>query len=71
MRLLNSIQLKSNQQEDLTPETTKKLLDNLKAGKEIKPGPQSGRHTCEPAPGVYTTLKEEPYGPGFKVRSDL
>ncbi|KAI8074065.1 thioredoxin-like [2Fe-2S] ferredoxin-domain-containing protein [Gongronella butleri] len=57
--------------EDLTPETTKKLLDNLKAGKEIKAGPQSGRHTCEFAPGVYTTLNSEPYGPGFKVREDL
>ncbi|KAG2227482.1 hypothetical protein INT45_007508 [Circinella minor] len=57
--------------EDLTPETTKKLLDNLQNGKPIKAGPQSGRHTCEPAPGVYTTLNEEPYGPGFKVRSDL
>ncbi|KAJ8653573.1 hypothetical protein O0I10_010720 [Lichtheimia ornata] len=57
--------------EDLTPETTKALLDNIKAGKPIKAGPQTGRHTCEPAPGVYTTLNSEPYGPGFKVRSDL
>lgn len=58
-------------QEDLTPETTEKLLENLKADKAITPGPQSGRHTCEYAPGVYTTLNEEPYGPGFRVRDDL
>ncbi|KAG1471464.1 hypothetical protein G6F56_002103 [Rhizopus delemar] len=57
--------------EDLTPETTTKLLENLKAGKPVKAGPQSGRNTCEYAPGVYTTLNSEPYGPGFRVRQDL
>ncbi|ORZ22427.1 thioredoxin-like [2Fe-2S] ferredoxin-domain-containing protein [Absidia repens] len=57
--------------EDLTPETTKALLDNLKAGKPITPGPQSGRNTCEYSPGVYTTLNSEPYGPGFRMREDL
>lgn len=58
-------------QEDLTPETTTKLLENLKTDKPVKAGPQSGRHTCEYAPGVYTTLNSEPYGPGFRVREDL
>ncbi|KAI8876371.1 hypothetical protein K501DRAFT_232109 [Backusella circina FSU 941] len=57
--------------EDLTPETTEKLLENLKANKPITPGPQTGRHTCEYAPGKYTTLNAEPYGPGFGVRADL
>ncbi|CEG70926.1 Putative NADH-ubiquinone oxidoreductase 24 kDa subunit, mitochondrial [Rhizopus microsporus] len=57
--------------EDLTPETTTKLLESLKADKPVTPGPQSGRHTCEYAPGVYTTLNSEPYGPGFRVREDL
>ncbi|KAJ1921794.1 NADH:ubiquinone oxidoreductase 24 [Mycoemilia scoparia] len=56
--------------EDLTPETTIKLLEDLKAGKEIKAGPQSGRFTCEPAGGL-TSLNTEPTGPGFMVRSDL
>lgn len=38
--------------EDLTPETTKKLLDDLKAGKVVKAGPQGGvRHTSEAATG--------------------
>ncbi|RHZ75802.1 hypothetical protein Glove_209g175 [Diversispora epigaea] len=56
--------------EDLTPETTKEILDSLKSGKIPKPGPQSGRHTCEP-PGGLTTLTSQPPGPGFGVRSDL
>ncbi|KAJ1675724.1 NADH:ubiquinone oxidoreductase 24 [Spiromyces aspiralis] len=56
--------------EDLTPETTTKLLDDIKAGKPIKLGPQSARHSCEPAGGP-TTLTTEPYGPGFMVRPDL
>jgi hypothetical protein len=35
----------------LTPETTVKLLDGLRAGKPPKAGPQSGRHSSEPASG--------------------
>lgn len=42
--------------EDLTPENVVTLLDNLKAGKTIKPGPQSSRKSSEPLPGA-TTLK--------------
>jgi NADH dehydrogenase (ubiquinone) flavoprotein 2 len=38
-------------QEDLTPETTIKLLDGLKAGKPPKPGPQNERHSSEPLKG--------------------
>ncbi|ORY08418.1 hypothetical protein K493DRAFT_327627 [Basidiobolus meristosporus CBS 931.73] len=56
--------------EDLTPETTIKVLDALKAGKVPKAGPQSSRQNCEPAPGL-TSLTSEPYGPGFQVRADL
>ena len=55
--------------EDLTPETMKKLLDDLKSGKRtIKPGPMSGRHSCEPKTGL-TSLKEEPWGPGAHMRT--
>ncbi|KAJ3412081.1 ndufv2NADH dehydrogenase flavoprotein subunit 2 [Chytridiales sp. JEL 0842] len=57
--------------EDLTSETTIKLLDTLKAGKKpAKLGPQSSRQTSEPITGL-TTLTSEPTGPGFGVRSDL
>ncbi|CAG8572370.1 12168_t:CDS:2, partial [Racocetra fulgida] len=56
--------------EDLTPETTIKLLDAFRSGKPPKPGPTTGRHTCEPKSG-YTTLTSEPTGPGFGVKDDL
>ncbi|KAJ3300197.1 ndufv2NADH dehydrogenase flavoprotein subunit 2 [Borealophlyctis nickersoniae] len=56
--------------EDLTSDTTKKILDALKAGKAPKAGPQSGRMNCEPA-GGFTTLLSDPPGPGFRVRADL
>lgn len=57
--------------EDLTPETTVKLLEILKAGKIPPRGPQgSGRKSSEPVGGL-TSLKTPPPGPGFKVRSDL
>lgn len=56
--------------EDLTPESTVKLLDGLKAGKPVTRGPANGRKNCEPL-GGQTTLKEAPPGPGFMMRSDL
>jgi len=49
--------------EDLTPETTKKVLDSFSANKKPKPGPQSGRHTVENSAG-FTALTSKPYGPG-------
>jgi NADH dehydrogenase (ubiquinone) flavoprotein 2 len=55
--------------EDLSPETMKELLADLKSGeRKIKPGPMSGRHSCEPKTGL-TTLKEEPWGPGAFMRT--
>jgi len=48
--------------EDLTFETTNKILDSFKAGKKPKSGPQNGRKTCEGILGK-TTLLEPPYGP--------
>ncbi|KAF9107973.1 NADH dehydrogenase flavoprotein subunit 2 [Mortierella sp. AM989] len=56
--------------EDLTPETTVKVLESLKSDKPLKVGPQSGRHTCEPKGGL-TSLTSEPTGPGFMIRPDL
>jgi len=49
--------------EDLTPDSTKKVLDAFAKGTKPKPGPQSGRHTSENAAGL-TTLTSKPYGPG-------
>jgi NADH dehydrogenase (ubiquinone) flavoprotein 2 len=56
--------------EDLTPEATKKILDALSNGEKPSPGPISGRLTCEPITGL-TTLKSEPYGPGFRLQKEL
>ncbi|KAF9519872.1 hypothetical protein BS47DRAFT_1002967 [Hydnum rufescens UP504] len=49
--------------EDLTPESTRKILDAFAAGNKPKPGPQSGRHTSENSAGL-TALTSKPYGPG-------
>lgn len=48
--------------EDLTPETTVQLLDNLKDGKEVTIGPQNGRKHCL-GPMGRTSLTEPPNGP--------
>jgi len=49
--------------EDLTPESTKKILNAFAAGQKPKLGPQSGRHTSENSAGL-TSLTTKPYGPG-------
>lgn len=56
--------------EDLTPESTIRILEELKAGKTPKPGPQSSRNTCEPSAGL-TSLTSKPYGPGFRMQEGL
>lgn len=64
------IQINDNYYEDLTVKDTEEILDDLANGRTPKPGPRSGRFSCEPADGL-TSLTEPPYGPGFKVRTDL
>ncbi|KIM80847.1 hypothetical protein PILCRDRAFT_822136 [Piloderma croceum F 1598] len=49
--------------EDLTEESTKKVLDAFSKGTKPKPGPQSGRLTSENSAGM-TALTSKPYGPG-------
>lgn len=70
------IQINDDYYEDLTPETTKKLLSALRqsaatgsAAGVPKPGPLSGRQTCENSAG-QTNLTSEPWGPET-TRSDL
>ncbi len=57
-------------QEDLTVNDMESILDDLKASKQPRPGPRSGRFSCEPAGGL-TSLTGEPTGPGFGIRKDL
>ncbi|KAF6833903.1 NADH-ubiquinone oxidoreductase 24 kDa subunit, mitochondrial [Colletotrichum musicola] len=73
------IQINDDYYEDLTPETTVQLLDALKATakatggvsalKVPKPGPLTGRSTCENSKGL-TNLTSEPWGIET-TRSDL
>lgn len=53
------VQINDDYYEDLTPDTMKKLLDDLKAGKEITPGPQVERQTSAPISGPKTCLPEK------------
>lgn len=64
------IQVNDDYYEDLSVADVESILDELKAGGKPKAGPRSGRYSCEPAGGL-TSLNTEPYGPTFKVRSDL
>jgi NADH dehydrogenase (ubiquinone) flavoprotein 2 len=70
------IQINDDYYEDLTPETTKKLLSALREGATSgnaanvpKPGPLSSRDTCENINGL-TNLTSEPWGTET-TRSDL
>ncbi len=51
------VQIGKDYYEDLTTESFTKLLDDLAAGKDVKPGPQSDRVSSEPAGGL-TSLTE-------------
>ncbi|KAK3945971.1 thioredoxin-like [2Fe-2S] ferredoxin-domain-containing protein [Diplogelasinospora grovesii] len=62
------VQINDDYYEDLTPESVKQLLTALKEGvqtgdssKVPKPGPMSGRDTCENSAGL-TNLTSEPWG---------
>ncbi|OWF34728.1 NADH dehydrogenase [ubiquinone] flavoprotein 2, mitochondrial [Mizuhopecten yessoensis] len=61
------VQINDNYYEDLTVDDMNRILNEIKAGKTPKPGPQSGqkgRFACEPKGGL-TSLSTPPTGPGF------
>ncbi|XP_011505504.1 PREDICTED: NADH dehydrogenase [ubiquinone] flavoprotein 2, mitochondrial [Ceratosolen solmsi marchali] len=65
------LQVNDDYYEDLTPETTKAIIDALKNGERPPPGPQCcNRYAAEPASGL-TSLTSPPPDPTFGVRSDL
>jgi NADH-quinone oxidoreductase subunit E len=51
-----AVQINYDYYEDLTPESLTRILDDLAAGKEVKPGPQIDRQFSAPVGGP-TTLK--------------
>lgn len=57
------LQLNDDFYEDLEPATTIQLLDELRAGRFPKPGPQSGKRPNSMGPLGKTTLLEPPWGP--------
>ncbi|KAG0141887.1 hypothetical protein CROQUDRAFT_663208 [Cronartium quercuum f. sp. fusiforme G11] len=57
------VQINDDFYEDLTPESVRKVLDELAAGRKPAPGPQSSRKSSEPIGGL-TSLSDKPYGPG-------
>jgi NADH-quinone oxidoreductase subunit E len=52
------VQIFKDTYEDLTPESFEKLIDDIAAGKTVKPGPQNGRQLSAPEGGP-TTLTEK------------
>ncbi|MET0530448.1 MAG: NADH-quinone oxidoreductase subunit NuoE [Microvirga sp.] len=48
------VQINHDYFEDLTADNFEKLLDDLAAGRPVKPGPQSGRRSSEPIDAVKT-----------------
>ncbi|MSO92179.1 MAG: NADH-quinone oxidoreductase subunit NuoE [Rhodospirillales bacterium] len=50
--------------EDLDSENTERILETLKNGGTPKPGPQSGRKSCEPRGGLTTLLEPAAPAPG-------
>jgi NADH-quinone oxidoreductase subunit E len=48
------VQINADYYEDLTPAILEKILDDLAAGRPVKPGPQSGRRSSEPHGDVKT-----------------
>jgi len=64
------VQINDFYYEDLTPKDMVEILDDLKAGRVPKPGPRSGRFSCEPAGGL-TSLTSPPPPPGFMLQDAL
>jgi NADH-quinone oxidoreductase subunit E len=52
------IQIWKDTYEDLTPASLETLLDDLAAGRPVKPGPQNGRHLSAPM-GALTSLTDK------------
>ena len=48
------VQINDDYYEDLTPDLLVRLLDDLVAGREVRPGPQAGRRASEPQGAVDT-----------------
>ncbi len=50
------VQIGKDYYEDLTPENFEQLLNDLRSGKDVEPGPQNSRHRSEPMGGALTLI---------------
>jgi len=57
------VQINDDFYEDLDAARLEKVIDGLRAGREVKPGPQNGRHGSEPL-GALTSLTSIPTSTG-------
>lgn len=62
------VQINADFYEDLTPEIMERIIDDLAAGKEVKPGPQNGRFSSEPE-GEAQTLTDTALYDGSMIGS--
>ncbi len=60
------VQINDDYYEDLTPEIFERVLDDLAAGRPVKPGSQAGRSTSEPL-GAKTSLTDETLFDGSRL----
>jgi NADH-quinone oxidoreductase E subunit len=63
------VQIGDDYYEDLSPERLSKLLDDLKAGKEVAAGPQTGRQASMAEGGATTLTELPPRAPGDPSRA--
>jgi NADH-quinone oxidoreductase subunit E len=54
-------QINKDYYEDLTPESLTRILDGLREGRRVKPGPQNGRQASAPLSGPNTLTDSELY----------
>lgn len=50
------VQINKDYYEDLTPDILERILEDLRAGKDVEPGPQNGRQFSAPVGGQTTLL---------------
>jgi NADH-quinone oxidoreductase subunit E len=54
-------QINKDYYEDLTPESLTRIIENLQAGRPVRPGPQNGRHASAPLSGPNTLTDSDLY----------
>lgn len=53
------VQINADYYEDLDAATLERMLADMRAGKDVKPGPQNERHSSEPAGGLTSLTSAE------------